>query len=309
MAAQPEVGDDVEITPGGRTIVHKAEGTTGVGVDASVQAASDELEQEVLRRQPAAAAEQLAKLENQAIRHGQEPQGDQAVSLEACASHTQEAKLLTILVEFDENANDDFTGEMVPDLLGLVGVHAGQRPERPAAQQHPEPGRRLAADNNSMWVKDFSSGHFNKMLFSDKGITKRVRPDLTGPDGKRGIDISGYTMKNMYEEMSRGAYTVSGEATPWVKVPHSEAYYGAQRCFQNDAGEWEAGAYQSMNGHPDNPLGAGQLPDRRRGGARRAAARLPVGGLRHRGPGRPRRRRQRPRAGRRHRPRGARPRG
>ena len=64
---------------------------------------------------------------------------------------------------------------------------------------------------------------------------------FTGPDGQPGIDISGYTMKNMYEEMSKGAYTVNGSATPWVEVPHSEAWYGASRCFQNEEGEWEAG--------------------------------------------------------------------
>jgi immune inhibitor A len=98
------------------------------------------------------------------------------------------------------------------------------------------------------------------MLFTDEGITERVRTDLTGPDGKPGFDISGYTMKNMYEEMSRGAYSLSGEATEWVSVPHSEGYYGATVCHRNDAGEWEAGPMQDMQGHPDNPLGPGQLP-------------------------------------------------
>ena len=67
-------------------------------------------------------------------------------------------------------------------------------------------------------------------------------------------------MKNMYEEMSHGAYTVHGSATPWVTVPHSEAYYGASTCFLNEDGVYEAGAIQDMQGHPDNPLGAGQLP-------------------------------------------------
>ena len=80
------------------------------------------------------------------------------------------------------------------------------------------------------------------------------------PDGKPGIDISGYTMKSMYEEMSKGAYTVTGEATPWVTVDHSEAWYGATVCHQNDEGVYQYGAIQDMQGHPDNPLGPGQLP-------------------------------------------------
>jgi immune inhibitor A len=66
-------------------------------------------------------------------------------------------------------------------------------------------------------------------------------------------------MKNMYEEMSRGAYTVTGKTTEWVEVPHSEAYYGASVCHLNEEGVYEAGAIQDMQGHPDNPLGPGQL--------------------------------------------------
>ena len=72
------------------------------------------------------------------------------------------------------------------------------------------------------------------MLYTKTGITQRVRTDLTGPDGQPGIDISGYTMKNMYEEMSKGAYTVDGAATPWITVPHSEAWYGASRCILDE---------------------------------------------------------------------------
>ena len=74
-----------------------------------------------------------------------------------------------------------------------------------------------------MWVPDFSPEHFNKMLYTKEGITERVRTDLTGPDGKPGISLAGHTMHNMYLEMSKGAYTVDGQATPWIKVPHSEA--------------------------------------------------------------------------------------
>jgi immune inhibitor A len=258
VAAQPEIGDDVEITADGRTIVHKAEGETGVGVDATVQAASDELDKKFSSGNPAA-AKKLAELENEAVVTGSSPKKIKESRYKS-APQTQEAKLLTILVEFEENANDDFTDQMVPTFWGSSECMPGNVQNGPLHNNIPDPADASQPDNNTMWVDDFSSEHFDKMLFTDEGITDRVRPDLTGPDGEPGIDISGFTMKNMYEEMSRGAYTVSGEATPWVKVPHSEAYYGAQRCFQNDEGEWEAGAFQTMNGHPDNPLGPGQLP-------------------------------------------------
>ncbi|MFB6611325.1 immune inhibitor A domain-containing protein [Agromyces sp. NPDC056379] len=176
------------------------------------------------------------------------------------AETTQEAKLLTILVEFNANANDDFSGTYVPTEFGSKECKPGDVQNGPVHNNIPNPADYELEDNNSMWVPDFSSEHYNTMLFSEKGITERVRKDLRGPDGRRGIDISGSTMKNMYEEMSRGAYTVTGEATPWITVPHSEAWYGASTCFQNAEGVYEAGEIQDQQGHPDNPLGAGQLP-------------------------------------------------
>ena len=47
----------------------------------------------------------------------------------------------------------------------------------------PNPAGGPSPDNNSFWVPDFSSEHYNKMLYTEEGITERVRPDLTGPDG------------------------------------------------------------------------------------------------------------------------------
>jgi immune inhibitor A len=204
-------------------------------------------------------ARQLARLEAKALKTGKSPQ--QLKSEFKGAKATQTAKLLTILVEFDENANDDFTGTMVPEtVFGSRECVPGTNQNGPLHNNIPDPASYTNLDNNTMWVPDFSPEHFNKMLYTSEGITERVRPDLTGPDGQPGIDISGFTMKNMYEEMSKGAYSVAGSATPWVTVPHSEAWYGASRCFLNSEGQWEADIPQSMNGHPDNPAGPGQLP-------------------------------------------------
>jgi immune inhibitor A len=205
------------------------------------------------------AARQLARIEAKAIKTGQSPQDIQEQEYKT-AGETTEARLLTILVEFNDQAGDDFSGTMVPEtVFESRECVPGTVQNGPLHNNIPNPADAAHEDNNSMWVEDFSSAFYNQMLYTDEGITERVRPDLTGPDGKPGIDISGYTMKNMYEEMSQGAYTVSGEATPWVEVPHSEAYYGADRCFLNDEGEWEAGPPQTMVGHPSNPRGAGQL--------------------------------------------------
>ena len=199
-------------------------------------------------------ARQLAKLEAKAIKRNTSPRQIKQ------AKGMQEAQLLTILVEFNDAANDDFTDTMVPEtVFESRECVPGSVQNGPLHNNIPNPTTYSHPDNNTFWVPDFSPDHFNNMLYTKTGITQRVRSDLTGPDGQPGIDISGYTMKNMYEEMSKGAYTVDGAATPWVTVPHSEAWYGASRCFLNDGGEWEAGIVQSMNGHPDNPGGAGTL--------------------------------------------------
>ncbi|RZL71335.1 MAG: M6 family metalloprotease domain-containing protein [Rhodococcus sp. (in: high G+C Gram-positive bacteria)] len=205
------------------------------------------------------AARQLARVEAESLRTGRSPKQVRDRRFKQAKS-TQQAKLLTILVEFNEQANDDFTGSYVPDGYGSDTCVPGNVQNGPTHNQIPNPANSDLEDNNSMWVRDFSPAHYNAMLYTKKGITQRVRTDLRGPDGRRGIDISGYTMKNMYEEMSKGAYTVGGAATPWVTVDHSEAYYGATVCHQDENGDWVYGAVQDMQGHPDNPLGAGQLP-------------------------------------------------
>ncbi|MGW5667467.1 immune inhibitor A domain-containing protein [Micromonospora sp. NPDC003776] len=200
------------------------------------------------------AARELAKLEAKAIKTGQSPRQIKQ------AKSTQTAKLLTLLVEFNDQANDDFTNVMVPKtVFEDRSCVPGTVQNGPKHNTIPNPATLSREDNNSMWVPDFSPEHFDKMLYTKEGITERVRKDLTGPDGKPGVDISGRTMHNMYLEMSKGAYTVDGQASPWITVPHSEGWYAASRCFRDENGNWVAGRQQSMNGHPDNPLGAGRL--------------------------------------------------
>ncbi|MFF0655121.1 immune inhibitor A domain-containing protein [Micromonospora tulbaghiae] len=200
------------------------------------------------------AARELAKLEAKSIRSGQSPRKIKK------AKSTQTAKLLTLLVEFNDKANDDFTDVMVPKTVFEDRTCvSGTVQNGPRHNTIPNPATLPHKDNNSMWVPDFSPAHYDKMLYSKKGITERVRKDLKGPDGKPGISLAGRTMHNMYLEMSKGAYTVDGQATPWITVPHSEGWYAASRCFQDENGNWVAGREQSMNGHPDNPQGAGRL--------------------------------------------------
>jgi immune inhibitor A len=249
--AEIAVGSDVQVKKGKSTAGRAAK-------QADIMAKAKTYDEKHSKGNPVA-ARQLAKLEAEAVRTGKSPKQIKANRFKQ-AKTMQEAKLLTILVEFNEKANDDFTGAMVPDGFGAEGCVPGNVQNGPTHNQISNPATSALKDNNSMWVSDFSSAHYNKMLYTKTGITERVRPDLTGPDGKPGVDISGYTMKNMYEEMSKGAYTVSGAATPWVTVAHSEAYYGATVCHKDENGVWTYDAIQDMQGHPSNKLGAGQLP-------------------------------------------------
>ncbi|MEU5721376.1 immune inhibitor A domain-containing protein [Micromonospora sp. NPDC047738] len=199
-------------------------------------------------------ARELAKLEAKAIKTGKSPRQIKQ------AKSTQTAKLLTLLVEFNDQANDDFTNVMVPrTVFDDRTCVPGTVQNGPTHNKIADPATLPHKDNNSMWVPDFSPAHYDKMLYTKEGITERVRKDLTGPDGKPGISLAGRTMHNMYLEMSKGAYTVDGQASPWITVPHSEAWYAASRCSRDANGNWVAGRQQSMNGHPDNPLGAGRL--------------------------------------------------
>ncbi len=243
VAPQPErsVGDDARVNPRTGKITHT--GAPGALEEAYA------VDRKYAQGNPKA-ARQLARLEAKAIKTGKSPKAIKQVK------NTQVAKLLTILVEYNTNANDDFTGVMVPEtVFESRECVPGNVQNGPLHNNMPNPANASHLDNNSMWVPDFSPSHYNKMLYTKEGITQRVRTDLTGPDGQPGFDISGYTMKNMYEEMSKGAYTVTGEATPWVTVPHSEGWYAASRCFLNADGEWEAPIPQANTGHPDNPGG------------------------------------------------------
>jgi immune inhibitor A len=209
------------------------------------------------------AARELAAMEAESLRTGKNPHALRYKQ----ADETQVAQLLTILVEFNPNANDDFTDVMVPQATfddattpeNERDCVLGNVQNGPLHNNLPDPASLPHPDNNSMWVPDFSPEFYNDMLYTEDGITERVRTDLTGPDGQPGIDLTGYSMRNMYYEMSKGAYTVDGAATPWVEVPHSEAWYGANVCSPDGEGGFDAGPSQGMQGHPDNPTGAQAL--------------------------------------------------
>ena len=152
------------------------------------------------------AAQQLGALEAKAAKTGKSPRAFKN------APSTQTAKLLTVLAEFNPNANDDFSGFQRPAFVG-----------------------------------------------SDECVTEPPGTLLNGPEHNQlpdpatfgnGTDLRGYTVKNHYREMSKGAYDITGQVAGWVQVPHSEAWYGASVCGQPP---------QDNSGHPDNARQVTQL--------------------------------------------------
>jgi immune inhibitor A len=189
------------------------------------------------------AARALAQAEARAIQKNRNP---------AAEKHGVEyAKLLVLLIEFDETVTDTFVDwERPTSIDDATCVVETVDFSGPPHSQLPDPSTvGTGRDNNTFWVEDFSVEHYQKLLFSEEGLTERVRMDLMGPDGQPGIDISGYTLRNYYLENSGGMYDLSGAVVDWLSLPHSEAWYGADSCEAGNA---------SMVGHPDNPLGVQQ---------------------------------------------------
>ena len=183
------------------------------------------------------AAQALARREALATKTGQSPRAI-ARKVDGMPA-TQHARLLVIPVDFNPNANDNFSGYArydANDESGCVTEPPGTVFNGPVHNQIPNPAN-TGRDNNTLWVPDFSTDFYDQLIFSSEGITQKVRPDLHG-----GVSLKGLTVHNYYEEISKGRYDLEGGVTDWVRVPHSEAWYSADSCeagFQSDQGAAE----------------------------------------------------------------------
>ena len=173
----------------------------------------------------------------------------------------QEARLLTILVEFNDNANDDFTGVDGPrDRLREPG-RACRAPSRTGRCTTTSRTRRrfTHADNNSFWVPDFSPGALRQDAVHQGGHHRAGPhgPDRSGrPAGHRHLRLHD-------EEHVRG--DVEGRLHGRRRRPPRGSRCrtprrgtARSRCFQNDEGEWDAGR------HPGHERPPGQPARRRR---------------------------------------------
>ena len=117
-----------------------------------------------------------------------------------------EDRLLSFLVEFgdtqDERAGKlgDWDGDdETPDTVFPGG-------EGPQHNQIPEPDRQT--DNSTYWKSDFNREHYEDMFFN--GMPEQ----------------NGESFRQVYEEMSSGRYTVTGDVSDWVQIDKSTSSYG-----------------------------------------------------------------------------------
>ena len=116
-------------------------------------------------------------------------------------------KLLSFLVEFGDQqdpragttGNWDGTAS-TPDTVFPADV------DGPVKGQIPEPDR--TQNNSTYWTPNFDRKHFMDMFFN--GMPEQ----------------NGESFKQIYQEMSSGRYTVTGDVADWVKVPYSTSSYG-----------------------------------------------------------------------------------
>jgi len=148
-------------------------GAAKLAPSAKVLAQADAFDRKHSAGNPAAAAV-LGQLEARSAKTGKSPRAFKH------APSTQTAKLLTVLVEFNPNANDDFSGFERPASVGAedcVTEPPGTLLNGPLHNNLPDPataGR--GTDNNSFWVPDFSPSHYNKLIYTKTGLTHGSGP-------------------------------------------------------------------------------------------------------------------------------------
>ena len=287
-----------------RTIADKKVPATKEGVKKSALEHGLGPREDLHRWEPAGRKAAGQASEQKSVKSGQNPRQIKQ------AKATQTAKLLTVLVEFNPNANDDFSGVQVPaTVFGDRTCVQGGIQNGPLHNQIPNPADAPLPGQQHVLGRRLQPGALRPDAVHVGG-DHRARPP--GPHRSRrparASTSPGSRCGTTTSRCPRAPTPSTGAATPWVQVPHSEAWYGADRCTLNDEGEMVAGPPQRQVGHPDNPQRTRTARHRRRQRPDDAASRLPAPRLRHRGSVRPRRRRQPVRTGRLHRPRRARPR-
>jgi len=105
-------------------------------------------------------------------------------------------RVFVVIAEYGNTRHPSY-----PDGDDTFGEPAVE-PDGPEHNSIWQPDRKV--DNTTLWQPDFSEAHYENMYFT--------------------------RMADYYEQQSSGRYSVEGQVTEWVKVPHNAARYGRDFC-------------------------------------------------------------------------------
>lgn len=106
--------------------------------------------------------------------------------------------------------------------------------------------RPLSAEDRSgtmIWTPDFSAAFYDDLI-----LGSGVAFDYQRQDGSSmSRSFVGRSVRDYYEDMSAGRYTIAGDVVGWVQVPHSVWWYGADQCpgarsADSSTAVWTSGA-------------------------------------------------------------------
>lgn len=154
-----------------------------------------------------------AKTDIQALQDSIDKYGDKGLDYTSLMHGKKLGKGLTAP---EGAANTPWNGEVKSAKLLILLAEFGddEYDSGPIHNNIERPGKENNAD---MWVENFDTEHYNKMLFTEGGY------DAVDKDGNT-LHLD--SMVDYYKEQSGGSFRVEGKAYGWYKVPHSEAYYG-----------------------------------------------------------------------------------
>lgn len=160
----------------------------------------------------------------------------------AALAQTGTDRVLVVLVEFGEDtitweegvSQWDPYGRADPsEWTGLVGDCSKIITETttfhysgPVHNEIPRPLSEDDASGDTIWTEDFSHEWFESFMFGNGVVISYTREDGSAVHE----DFTGYSVRDFYNDMSGGVYTITGDIFGWVKVPHSSFYYDADQC-------------------------------------------------------------------------------
>ena len=107
----------------------------------------------------------------------------------------------------------------------------------PLHNEIPQPPGTNDPSETMVWVPDFAPSYYSNIIFGNGFVF-----DFTRQDGSVvHEDYTGRSVRDYYEDLSGGAYSVTGTILGWVKVTNSIWYYGgdslpgARSCSQRPA--------------------------------------------------------------------------